>query len=369
MRRFAIIGLLTFTPAALAQSCGGLVGYWPFDDFTANDSSGLANHGTLYGAPAFGPGPSGMALMLDGADDFVSVANDPSLNPSPAMSVSAWYRPVSFSGSGNDSIIDKGNYGHYAPYYQYHLGVTGNQYPSAPGGFGFNIPYSGAGTPGGVWTPGNWYHLVGTTDGVVARFYLNGALINENPAPASIPDFGTPVYFGRFNNLEYYLPGAIDEIRIFDRALSGDEVTLLYDRPDGLPIILPADAASCPGSAVELRAVTLAPESATYQWRKDGLTLDGEAGATLVIASLDASFEGAYDCIITTSCTGAAISSPAQVRVCIGEFNCDGGVDGSDVDVFFAAWEGGQAAADVNADGGIDGSDVEAFFVKWEAGC
>lgn len=54
---------------------------------------------------------------------------------------------------------------------------------------------------------------------------------------------------------------------------------------------------------------------------------------------------------------------------CLGDFNRDGGVDGSDVVAFFAAWEAGDPGADLNASGGIDGSDVETFFARWEAGC
>ncbi len=53
---------------------------------------------------------------------------------------------------------------------------------------------------------------------------------------------------------------------------------------------------------------------------------------------------------------------------CIADFNQDGGIDGADVDAFYAAWEAGEASADVNADGGIDGGDVDAFFTVWEQG-
>ena len=54
---------------------------------------------------------------------------------------------------------------------------------------------------------------------------------------------------------------------------------------------------------------------------------------------------------------------------CIGDFNQDGGVDGSDIESFFLQWEAGEPAADVNQDGGIDGGDIETFFIAWEAGC
>lgn len=57
------------------------------------------------------------------------------------------------------------------------------------------------------------------------------------------------------------------------------------------------------------------------------------------------------------------------IAACSGDFNQDGGVDGSDVDAFFTAWESGEFAADLNEDGGVDGGDVETFFARWEAGC
>jgi hypothetical protein len=54
---------------------------------------------------------------------------------------------------------------------------------------------------------------------------------------------------------------------------------------------------------------------------------------------------------------------------CIADFNQDGGVDGSDVEAFFASWEAGDSSADLNFDGGVDGGDVDTFFARWEAGC
>lgn len=54
--------------------------------------------------------------------------------------------------------------------------------------------------------------------------------------------------------------------------------------------------------------------------------------------------------------------------ICFADFNQDGGIDGSDIDAFFLAWEAGDFSADVNDDGGVDGSDVDRFFQAWEAG-
>jgi hypothetical protein len=63
-----------------------------------------------------------------------------------------------------------------------------------------------------------------------------------------------------------------------------------------------------------------------------------------------------------------ALRMPTVSFICFADFNEDGGIDGSDLQAFFFAWEEGDPSADVNADGGIDGADVEAFFAVWEAG-
>jgi hypothetical protein len=62
----------------------------------------------------------------------------------------------------------------------------------------------------------------------------------------------------------------------------------------------------------------------------------------------------------------AAVPNP--LVTCVADFNVDGGIDGSDIAAFYAAWELGIPAADVNADGGVDGGDAEYFFGIWETG-
>jgi len=59
---------------------------------------------------------------------------------------------------------------------------------------------------------------------------------------------------------------------------------------------------------------------------------------------------------------------PGPCTGCAADYNQDGGVDGGDVDAFFAEWGIAVGCADVNQDGGIDGADVDAFFDVWQAG-
>ena len=108
--------------------------------------------------------------------------------------------------------------------------------------------------------------------------------------------------------------------------------------------------------------------------------LDGEAfgGANGTLApGLYYLAVGAYDLTFGPFWQAATSSSVAGsfdlrfrlgVPPCPADFNDDGGIDGADVQAFFAAWEIAGPAADVNQDGGIDGADVGAFFAVWEAG-
>jgi len=241
--RVVITGLiLIYTSTGWAA----LVGYWSFDDSgnPGQDNSGNGNDGTVYGATWITPGKINGALSLDGTNDYVEVQNSPSLNPSIEITVEAWYKTVSFSGNGNNAIVDKGYSSHSPPYYQYHLGVTGDQYPNHTAGFCFNVAVGGviytALTGANFWTPGNWYRIIGTYDGSSVNLYVNDVLVDSKPASGTMADYNKNVRFGGFGNLGRigidYLPGIIDEIRIYDHAIP-EPATLLLLSFGGLALL------------------------------------------------------------------------------------------------------------------------------------
>lgn len=113
----------------------------------------------------------------------------------------------------------------------------------------------------------------------------------------------------------------------------------------------------------------------TYAWRKNSVAINplanpSAATPTLVLPAAGMANEGQYDCIVTNTC-GSATSTPAQLSVCLADFNCSGGTpDDSDVSSFFVAWNNGEGSADINASGGTpDDADVAYFFTRWSAGC
>jgi hypothetical protein len=110
-----------------------------------------------------------------------------------------------------------------------------------------------------------------------------------------------------------------------------------------------------------------------HRWVLNGIDLvddgriSGATTATLVIDPILSSDAGQLDFSYSNQCSGLG-SGFELVVICFADFNQDGGIDGSDIDAFFTAWEAGEPAADVSADGGVDGGDIEAFFTSWEAG-
>ncbi len=139
----------------------------------------------------------------------------------------------------------------------------------------------------------------------------------------------------------------------------------------------PQDATACAGGTVAFTTTANGYGPYTFMWFKDDQLINIEANpsaatAELVLNHLTTDDAGRYNCLVRNSCSGA-YTNYATLTVadscCIGDFNQDGGIDGADVQAFFAEWELGNTSADVNADGGVDGTDVQYFFIRWEAGC
>jgi len=134
----------------------------------------------------------------------------------------------------------------------------------------------------------------------------------------------------------------------------------------------------CIGGEWSARADTHGNAAWTFRWHLNGWPIpDGPTpfgsvveGATtpdLRIIGAGADDRGWFACVVTDAC-GQSWSNPVTMEFCIADANCDGGIDGGDVEAFVLAWQGADPRADVNFDGGIDGSDAAAFFEAWESG-
>jgi len=209
----------------------GLVGYWSFNELTgqtAYDYSSYGNNGSIHGASKV-YGNLGPALSFDGEDDYVEVMHSASLNIS-SITVMAWVKLVEFPGyfGGVSMIVAKGTNdqqnGHFG-LHQYYEGHT----PTNPAIFHFYLRendqwYAVDGNTSIVL--GEWYHVAGTYNGSTLKVYVNGVLEDEETIGISRTYNTENLQIGalRMPVFEYWLNGTIDEVKLYNRALSHEEV-------------------------------------------------------------------------------------------------------------------------------------------------
>ncbi|MEJ6791717.1 MAG: LamG domain-containing protein [Lacinutrix sp.] len=172
------------------------------------------------------------ALKLDGISDMVEIYNIPEVNTKKQITISIWYKPDSYKGIGQNAIVWKGSLNTDKPYCQYLLSATGNLYHKNPGsfklGFSINGKFSNLKTNERIWEPGGWYNLTGTYNGNKMKLYVNGNLVSQRTVIGSLDVYDTSVFIGKTPYKEYYTSGEFDDYRVFDRALTEEEVLTLY---------------------------------------------------------------------------------------------------------------------------------------------
>ena len=240
---------------------GGLVLYLPFDkpdaDGVVHDESGAGNDGHVFGAQWVSDGKFGGAYQfhITNLTDRIVIPNSDALNPD-SVTVSAWVKAADHDGFFN-RIVDKHCDNGYC------LDLGGDYNGKAPRGklqLELGIGYMGSDRP---LNDGQWHFVAGAYDGKTMRCYVDAmekSLPLKNSRPLrkntwdvcignTVIDYGT----GEFLAFE----GLIDEVRIYNRALTTDEIKALATATHAGADILPppADAAGKPDAATRLKQV------------------------------------------------------------------------------------------------------------------
>ena len=204
----------------------GLVAYYPFNG-NALDQSGNGNNGLVNGATLTQDrfGNMNSAYAFNGTTQFISIANSAGLNPSSAYTVHAWIRTS--ASHTNAGIIGKWN--SYGGSYQ-------GQYvlQAFKGGVNFIIL-----TPTGqyqvtepTYSDGFWHAFTGVWDGSTTAIYKDGILKSQIPCAGGIQTFNQALEIGRYaqgqGGAQNYFNGTIDDVRLYNRALTAQEIQTLY---------------------------------------------------------------------------------------------------------------------------------------------
>lgn len=243
----------------------GPIGYWSGNN-TANDSTINANHGTLMGDATFAPGIIGEAFSLDGEGDHVSIPDNPLWTFNGDFSINLWV---------NLSAHDQGPIGGPGTVFVGHDTGAGdkNKWFFAYGGGVLNFFTHDANVGTGTTTvlaetPFNpvfneWYNLTVVRSGSVFSIYVNGVLGNSETSNVALSNASAPLTIGRAEN--FYAEGLIDELALYDRALSELEIQNIYNNSFSAPIAnAGVDQSISVGSVVTLDASGSTDPDGTY---------------------------------------------------------------------------------------------------------
>ncbi|MDP4009584.1 MAG: DUF2341 domain-containing protein [Candidatus Shapirobacteria bacterium] len=221
----------------LSALTDGLIGYWKMDEnvgTTTVDSSGNNNTATLgtgNSAPTWSPGKYGVGLSFNGTTNYIKVSYDASLKkPVSAITMGAWVKLNSTGGWQSVVQYPQQDGSHVSTYFDWAI------YVGSGGGLHTRIDGESSGTYGTIsW--GEWTHVAIAWDGssTLVKYYINGALVGtyDGTKTSIVYDNNNPVYFGQNAGGGEKLSGSLDEVRIYNRALSPSEVSQLYNWAPG----------------------------------------------------------------------------------------------------------------------------------------
>jgi hypothetical protein len=233
---FTLLAILVIQPL-FAQvpsyvPTNGLVAYWPFNG-NANDESGNGNNGINFGATATTDrnGNSNSALSFNGSGNYISVPYSNTIGVQQEITVSFW---VYFNGgSCGPRIIQSPPWGQCGGYT---ISTSSTSNLSRYFYTSFGNCTVGVTSPSSPTLPGlSWHHVVWTASGLsgISKMYFDGVLVDTDITSSfftSINYFNRPITIGNVdpNSCDWF-GGYLDEISIWNRNLTAQEITNLYN--------------------------------------------------------------------------------------------------------------------------------------------
>jgi chitodextrinase len=248
---------------------GGLVAAYSLDQSgsTVADASGNGNAGTVSGATWTAGGRYGGAYSFNGTSSYIDVPDSPSLDLTTGMTLEAWVDPAAASSWRN--VLMKEQPGMLV-YSLYANGVT-----AAPHAEVYLAAGADAAADGPTAVPtGTWTHLAETYDGSLLSLYVNGQLAASTPASGSLLTSTGDLRIGGDSVWGEWFSGLIDEVRIYNRALSPAEIQSDMSTGIGAPLSGDTTPPSAP-TGVTATASTQTSVSLAWSASSDNVGVSG----------------------------------------------------------------------------------------------
>jgi hypothetical protein len=219
-----LLALCIWKGLGVAQTCvqppEGLVSWWPGDGNADDIVDG--NHGTPQNGATFDAGMVDQAFRFNASlNSGVRIASSESLNLADEITLDAWVFPFSFPNAAPSILRREGNAGSTQYLIAVGDGITAGVAHCNIGDFtnpaGGNIPLN------------QWTHVACTYDRQSSRLYVNGIEVATQSATQPIPAVSHELWIGNHERFIRPFDGLIDEVEIFNRALSAAEIQAIYN--------------------------------------------------------------------------------------------------------------------------------------------
>ena len=207
---------------------GGLVAAYGFDagsGTSVTDASGNANNGTITNATWAATGKYGKSLQFNGTNSVVTIPDSASLHLSNGMTLEAWVNPSTVNANWRD-VIYKGNDNFY-------LEATSSNASAPDAGLIAGGTYADA--FGTALAANAWSYLTETYDGSTLKLYINGTQVASTPHTGAIATSTNPLQIGGDSIYGQFFAGMIDEVRVYNTALSAAQI----QSDEGVPVAAP----------------------------------------------------------------------------------------------------------------------------------
>ena len=205
------------------QAPSGILAWWGGDN-NPLDIVGT-NNGTLMNGATYGAGKVGQAFSFDGVDDYVNI---PAFNMGTDWTIAGWLNPAGASDGTHHSFFSRSNGNQDGMTINY-LGPGHSNANQIGVVIGNGSTWQLASYSGTQYPLNFWYHIAVSKSGDTYTLYVNGQMKDRRTATGVSTDYqARAINLGHWN-YGVSLEGLIDEVEIFNRALSAEEVTATYN--------------------------------------------------------------------------------------------------------------------------------------------
>jgi len=316
--------LLTVLVPACVSYPTGMVSWWTAEGDALDRAD--TNHGTLQGGLSFSVGKVGQAFNFNGTDANIVVPASASLNAgtNSGISVDLWINPADLQ---ERPLAEWNSSGFQTLFWMSRPAASG---VGGPGSLYINLKAAtGADhyviTAAGVINSNAFQHVAFTFDKASgkASIYVNGILVTQQTVGTFIPNTSGNLYLGwrpAGSGAGVRFKGQMDEIDLFNRALTATEIQAIYNTSTAgkcaAPsfLVQPQGLVVNPGTNVTFSATTSGYHPVSYQWRFNGSNLSGATNASLTLSNVLNANAGNYS-VAVSNAYGSAISSNAVLKV------------------------------------------------------